>query len=172
MRTEHVVVVEYDAQWQQDFADIAKEIRTLLHDETLRIEHVGSTSIPGLAAKPIIDMDVVIASMADFESLKQRLEYHGYQHEGDLGIVGREAFCYEGKHHLQMHHLYVCPSDSRELYRHITFRDYMKLHPDDVQRYSQIKQVAATQFPYDIDAYCEMKGPVIEAIYRSCRLMK
>ena len=95
-----------------------------------------------------------------------RLQDIGYQHEGDLGIKGREAFRYEGKDHLQKHHLYVCPQDSMELKRHIAFRDYLRTHPEAVLEYSRIKEKGAALYPYDIEKYIEYKAPFIEKIYR------
>ncbi len=85
----------------------------------------------------------------------------GYIHEGNLGIPGREAFAYDGKEHLQKHHLYVCPEDSLELKRHLAFRDYLRAHPEAVNEYSKVKVEAAKLYPEDIDKYIEYKAPVI-----------
>ena len=89
----------------------------------------------------------------------------GYIHEGDLGIPGREAFAYEGKEHLQQHHLYVCHEESLELKRHLAFRDYLRVHQEAVDEYGKIKMEAASLYPEDIDKYIEYKAPVIEKIY-------
>jgi len=97
-----------------------------LGDTVLRIEHVGSTSVEGLSAKPIIDIDIVIKDHSAFELVKEKLALIGYVHEGDLEIKDREAFKYVGKEYLQQHHLYVCPQNSAELARHITFRNYLR----------------------------------------------
>ena len=100
----------------------------------LRIEHVGSTSVEGMSAKPCIDVDVVIPDRTCLKAAIERLASIGYVHEGNLGIEGREAFCYTGKPHLQLHHLYVCPADSEELRRHITFREFLRQNPDAVKQ--------------------------------------
>lgn len=89
----------------------------------------------------------------------------GYQHEGNLGVVGREAFKYDGKEHLREHHLYVCPEDSPELRRHIAFRDYLRNHPDAVREYSRIKEEGSRLYPDDIERYIEYKSPFIEGAY-------
>lgn len=172
MKTKTVVVVPYDSQWPSNFEAIRQEIAQALDSLALRIEHVGSTSVPGLSAKPIIDIDVVIQDYNTFPEVVKVLAQIGYEHKGDLGIRGREAFRYEGKNHLQKHHLYVCPSDSPELHRHITFRNYLRTHPDAVQYYSAVKQEAARRYPDDIDAYIRHKSPCIEALYRQCGLME
>ena len=165
MVAKNVVVLPYDKQWKQDFIMIKDELEPALGQLAMRIEHVGSTSVEGLSAKPIIDIDVVIKDYTVFEEVVSVLETIGYQHEGDLGIAGREAFKYEGKGHLRKHHLYVCPEDSPELKRHIAFRDYLRTHSDAVREYSRIKEEGAKLYPNDIDRYIEHKSPFIEKIY-------
>ena len=151
MAAKSVVVLPYDAQWEQDFADIRDEIQAALGSLALRIEHVGSTSVRGLSAKPIIDIDVVIRDYSVFDAVVHALEEIGYHHEGDLGIAGREAFKYDGKEHLQKHHLYVCPQDSAELKRHVAFRNYLRSDPEAVREYSRIKEEGAALYPNEIE---------------------
>ena len=165
MVTKHVVVLPYDEQWKQDFLMIKDELITALGQLAMRIDHVGSTSVKGLSAKPIIDIDVVIKDYTVLEEVVSALGAIGYRHEGNLGITGREAFKYDGKEHLRKHHLYVCPEDSPELKRHIAFRDYLRTHPDAVREYSRIKEEGAKRYPYDIERYIEHKSPFIEKIY-------
>ena len=171
MKTKRVIVLPYDKAWKADFEKIRAEIENAAGDLIDRIEHVGSTSVEGMKAKPIIDIDVVIRDHSVFEALVRRLNMIGYEHEGDLGIKGREAFCYTGKEHLQKRHLYVCPADSPELRRHIVFRDHLRSHPDVALRYSAVKEQAALLYPDDIDGYIAHKSPVIEEIYRLCGLI-
>lgn len=166
MGTRNIIVLPYDGQWKQDFITIKAELQEALDELALRIEHVGSTSVPGLSAKPIIDIDVVIRDESMLEAAIAALGRISYRHEGNYGIAGREAFRYEGKEHLRDHHLYVCPQDSPELKRHITFRDYLRSHPEAVRAYSRVKEEAAKLYPHDIDRYIEHKSPFIESIYR------
>ena len=170
MTTRNIVVLPYDEKWKQAFLDIKSELAAALGPLALSIEHVGSTSVPGLAAKPIIDIDVVVRK-TNLESAIKALATIGYEHEGNGGIEGREMFKYSGKEHLMDHHLYVCPEDSRELKRHVLFRDYLRSHPDAVQAYSQIKKEAAKLYPHDIDSYINHKGTVIEKIYKELGLI-
>ena len=170
MRTVKVIVLPYDKAWKTDFDAIKQEIEAAIGDLILGIEHVGSTSVEGMSAKPCIDLDVVIRDYTVFDAVVERLAAIGYQHEGDLGIRHREAFRYEGKPHLQTHHLYVCPQDSEELHRHITFREFLKSHPEAVQQYSHVKEAAALQFPDDIDGYIACKSPCIAELYARCGL--
>ena len=169
MRTNHVVVLPHDEKWKQEFIEIKNELEAALGNLAISIEHVGSTSVEGLAAKPIIDIDVVVKS-GDVQAAISALQNIGYIHEGNLGIEGREAFAYEGKEHLQTHHLYVCPEDSKELKRHMMFRDYLRENPSAVIEYSNIKLEAAKLYPEDIEKYIEYKSPVIEKIYKELAL--
>ena len=162
----HVVVNSYDPIWAKDFIAIRDELNTVLSDLVLGIEHVGSTSVEGLSAKPIIDIDVIIQDRENLPDVISALQKIGYSHEGDQGIPGREAFKYEGKEHLRKHHLYVCAKDAEELRRHLAFRDYLRSNPDAVTEYSRIKEEGALLYPWDIDKYIEHKSPFIESIYK------
>ncbi|MBR6574118.1 MAG: GrpB family protein [Clostridia bacterium] len=170
MRTTKVVVLPYDSAWKAAFEEIRKEIEQAAGDLIVDVEHVGSTSVEGMSAKPCIDLDVVIPDHAVFDAVADRLKAIGYFHEGDLGIKGREAFRYSGKPHLMTHHLYVCPRDSRELHRHVTFRNFLRSHPEAVKQYSTVKETAARLFPDDIDRYMAYKAPCIQALYAQCGL--
>lgn len=167
MIKKHVVVQPYNEAWLQNFTDIKAEIQGALGELALKIEHVGSTSVQGLSAKPIIDIDVVIKDESVLGDVISALQQIGYWHAGNLGIVGREAFKYDGKEHLQKHHLYVCPQDSEELKRHKAFRDYLRSHPEAAREYSHIKEEGAKLYPYDMEKYIEHKSPFIERIYNT-----
>ena len=164
-----VELVEYNSQWPQFFGELSRAISTALGDLAVRIEHVGSTSVPGLAAKPIIDLDVVIASRQLLPATIQRLAGLGYKHKGDLGIAGREAFAREGEdvprdgtgRTWPAQHLYVCAQDNVELARHVAFRDYLRNNPAEAMAYEELKRRLAQQFTYDVDAYCEAKTDFI-----------
>lgn len=172
MRTKTVTVVPYNSKWKDEFKKIKLYLEKTLEKSIIRIEHVGSTSIEGLAAKPIIDIDIVIKNYDNFEEVKSGLESLGYYYEGDLGIKDREAFGYDEKQKIEFmtHHLYVCPQNSKELKRHIAFRDHLRTHEDDVKKYSQVKLQAAKMYPTDIDSYIEAKSPCINEIYKKIGL--
>ena len=166
MKTARVTVLPYDGKWKTGFEDIKREIGAEVGDIIIGIEHVGSTSVVGLSAKPCIDIDVVIEDYSVFSAVRDGLAKIGYIHEGDLGIKGREAFKYSGKPHLLNHHLYVCPKDSPELRRHIAFRDFLRNSPDAVAEYGRVKKKAAELFPDDIDKYIEYKSAYINELYK------
>ena len=171
MNTNHIIVVPYNPKRKNEFQKIKNEIYNALGNLALSIEHIGSTAVVGLSAKPIIDIDVVIKNHSLLNEVIKKLKDIGYIHEGDLGIKDRDAFKYENKPHLMLHHLYVCPQNSRELKRHITFRDYLRNNPDDVKKYSKIKERGAKLFPYDIEKYIEYKAEFINKIYNKISIL-
>ena len=170
MKTPRVIVLPYDPSWKLDFEAIKRELEGAIGEWSVSIEHVGSTSVEGMSAKPCIDIDVVIRDYTVFDAVVQGLASIGYIHEGDLGIKDREAFKYTEKPHLMMHHLYVCPQHSEELHRHITFRDFLRQNPEAVMKYSCVKEKAAELFPDNIDKYIAYKTPCIEELYSTCGL--
>ena len=171
MRTKSVVVEKWNPKWKDEFERIVDSLGEDVIYNSVKIEHVGSTSVEGLSAKPVIDLDIVIEN-DKFEIIKRLLNDKGYKHEGDLGIEGREAFSYSGKEELMTHHLYVCPEDSKELFKHITFRNFLKNNADLAAEYSKVKEQAAVLYPDDIDKYMEFKSEIIERIYKRCRLLE
>jgi GrpB-like predicted nucleotidyltransferase (UPF0157 family) len=127
----------------------------------VRIEHVGSTSVPGLSAKPTIDLDVV-ADPADVSEAIRRLSGIGYVHKGDQGLAGREALLWPSGE--QRHHLYVCRADSPALREHILFRDFLRTNPEEVKQYERLKRALAARFADDRVAYQAGKASFIDAI--------
>ncbi len=167
-----IKVVDYDPDWPVIFARLAAVLQKQLGRLAQRIEHVGSTSVPGLAAKPIIDLDIVIAGETALPQVCTLLAELGYQHEGNLGIEGREAFkredttvprVWQGTEWMT-HHLYVCPADGRELARHLAFRNYLRTHPDVRDAYAELKRRLAEQYTYDRDGYTEAKTAFISRV--------
>ncbi|MGO8671491.1 MAG: GrpB family protein [Capsulimonadaceae bacterium] len=173
-----ITVVPYDPAWAGEFSDLAAVLARALGEVALRIEHVGSTSVPGLAAKPILDIDVVIATRDDLPAVAERLAGLGYVHNGDQGVPGREAFQYAdntvprvsaGRNGMA-HHLYVCAEGNMYLLRHLGFRDYLRTQPDVASEYGHLKQALAERFRNDRDGYTEAKSDFIHAVYRAAGL--
>jgi GrpB-like predicted nucleotidyltransferase (UPF0157 family) len=123
-----VLVVDYDPRWPEAFEELRAAIWSVVDDIALAVEHVGSTSVPGLAAKPVIDISVVVPIEAEILPSIERLATLGYVHQGNLGIDGREAF--ESPGGRPKHHLYACPSNSVALANHLAVRDYLRTHPE------------------------------------------
>jgi GrpB-like predicted nucleotidyltransferase (UPF0157 family) len=167
-----VEIVDYDPAWAKLFAELSDVVGRALGDLALAIEHVGSTSVPGLAAKPIVDLIVVIPSRDLLPAVIPCLATLGYEHEGDLGVTGREAFRRPstdvprdgGGRERPRHHLYVCAQDSQELARMLAFRDVLRQNPAQADAYAQLKQELARRYPYDVNAYAEAKTDFVEGI--------
>ena len=152
-----MVVEKYNPKWAEQFQTL-KEFLEKNTTEYISIEHVGSTSIPRMNAKPIIDIDIVVEDTLQFLKLKDELEKIGYVHEGDRGISGREAFDQEKVPVSIDHHLYVCVKDNAELKRHIKFRDKLRVTPDLVDEYNKIKEEILAKVGADNRAgYVQMK---------------
>jgi GrpB-like predicted nucleotidyltransferase (UPF0157 family) len=162
-----VIVAEYDPGWVILFEKLRGFVLPVISDLVVTIEHVGSTSVPGLAAKPIVDMDVVVSTQADVHTAIQRLATLGYVHEGDLGAIGREAFIPPDG--MSWHHLYVCTMENTEYKRHILFRDYLRSHPEEAKMYGDLKLELAHRFHNDRLAYTNAKSDFVKGILqRSC----
>jgi GrpB-like predicted nucleotidyltransferase (UPF0157 family) len=146
-----VVVVDYNEEWPRQFEDLRARIWPVVADVAVRIEHVGSTSVQGLAAKPIIDMTVVVAGRGDVPLTIERLAAIGYRHLGNLDIEDREAFDHCAD--LNRHNLYVCPEGTIGLVNQLAVREYLRTRPDAAREYGELKKHLAQLFPNDIDSY-------------------
>jgi len=158
-----VIVVDYDPQWPHVFEALRAPIWRAVADIAISIEHVGSTSVPGLAAKPVIDMDVVVPEGRVSAGIA-RLTTLGYQHEGELGVPNREAF--RSPSGAARHHLYLCPSTSLALANHVAIRDHLRANPSVARAYGDLKKRLALEFAHDIDGYVEAKTSFLVGILR------
>lgn len=157
-----IIIEDYNPFWPERFQMLRSRIAAALGPLATAIEHVGSTAVPGLAAKPVIDIDILLRSPADLPVAIEKLFALGYQHEGDLGMPGREAF--RAPLHDVPHHLYACSPDSGEYARHIAFRDYLRSHRDDADAYAKLKRKLAQQYRTDREAYTKAKGEFINTV--------
>ena len=157
-----IVIVDYDPNWPGLFKILRAQIGRALGGLATAIEHVGSTAVSGLAAKPVIDIDVSLSSADGLREAVERLAPLGYQHKGDLGIAGREAFSQPSGQ--PAHHLYVCIPDSREYVRHIAFRDYLRTHPESTTAYGELRRRLAGQFSHDREKYGSGKDKFVNDV--------
>lgn len=165
-------IIPYKRHWAWWFITIKNQLMYTLDKEEVTIEHVGSTSIPGMSAKAVIDIDIVLSYKALFEDISQSLISIGYAYVGNQGIEGREVFkrgpmaSNEALDRIP-HHLYVCYEHSEELKRHLAFRD--KLQKEDVLRdeYKALKEAIISQVgPYDRAGYVELKATSCDEFFR------
>lgn len=165
-----IVVQQYNPQWAAEFEKIQAYLLPHIGDLIVGIHHVGSTSVPGLSAKPIIDFDIEIASMDIFPKIKERLGCLGFRHEGDYGISGREAFKRDKTDDFMAYYMYVCPSNSAELKKHLYFRDALCADPKAANDYGVLKADIADKFGNDIDAYIDGKAEFIRGVLEGLEL--
>jgi len=159
-----ITVCDYDPRWPEQFEKLRTQIAGLLVELAASIEHIGSTAVPGLAAKPIIDIDVLLRSEADLPAAIQRLASIGYSHLGDSGIAGREAF--QAPVGDIPHHLYVCLREDGEYRRHVALRDHLRTHPKDAHAYAALKIELSRKFGNDREAYTGAKTNFITNVLR------
>ena len=160
------LVTAYNHEWQTWFEMFRSRFAEALQDVDHTIEHVGSTSILGMVAKPIIDIDIVIQP-GDFPIVKPRLESLGYEHEGDHGLAGRESFGLkdlEESKRYPVHHTYVCEKGNIHLVRHLAFREFMRQHPEWVETLSALKLSFCEKHNNNRRAYMDGKEAMYEEI--------
>jgi GrpB-like predicted nucleotidyltransferase (UPF0157 family) len=157
-----MIIEKYTSTWIKYFDIIKREIETELHGLDFTIEHIGSTSVPNLDSKPIIDIDIIYPKDLNFEKLKSELLRIGYFHNGNQGIENREVFKRRSGTSNEMldkivHHLYVCPVNSKALERHILFRNFLRRNEWALMKYQQMKYELAEQANQDRKKYAELK---------------
>ena len=160
-----IVVADYSEDWPELFDQIARPVHEAVADLGAQVEHIGSTSVPGLAAKPVIDIDVAVPSANDVPTAIERLRSLGYVYQGDKGIRGREAFLWPPG--AKPHHLYVVVAGSRPHADHVRFRDYLREHPDVAQEYAELKKGLAERYGEDRLGYTDAKDEFVAEVLRS-----
>jgi len=160
-------VVTYDPGWPGLFVELRGRVDAVLANVEHVTEHVGSTAVPGLAAKPIIDLDVVVPDEAAVGGAIEALAAAGWRHEGDLGIKGREAFLPPAD--VVYHHLYVVVEGNQPHRDHIDLRDFLRTHPVQAVRYSALKIRLAALLKTDRLAYSNGKSEMIGDFLRQAR---
>src|SRR4030095_564220 len=142
-----VKVVPHNPQWRDAFESEAKHVAAALGENVAAIHHVGSTAIPNIYAKPIIDMLVEVRDITEVDGQSSAMESLGYEVMGEYGIPGRRYFRKDNKEGIRTHHIHAFEAGSAEAERHLAFRDYMIAHPVDAQRYSELKRKLAGATP-------------------------
>jgi GrpB-like predicted nucleotidyltransferase (UPF0157 family) len=161
--TEPILIVEYDPSWPAVFQALRDRLSEALGPLAIAIEHVGSTGVPGLPAKPIVDLDAIVRAV-DVPAAISALERLGYRHEGDLGIDGREGF--RCPPHVPRHHLYVCMEGSPALSNHLVFRDGLRAQREISREYAKLKTELASRHRNDRAAYTEAKSAFIQSVLK------
>ncbi len=166
---EQIVVSDYDPSWPSSFELLHDRIWPIVEGTAVRIDHVGSTAVPGLAAKPIIDMDIVVASADDVAPTIALLGAAGYRWDGDLGVAEREAFSAPTGLERPVHHLYLVVAGSRPHADHVLLRDLLRDDDEACRRYEEVKRRSATDAGSDLERYVAAKASLVAALLARAR---
>lgn len=165
-----VEVVPHNPEWQREFHKESQLILAAFHDNSTNsgdnplitaIHHIGSTSIPHIYAKPIIDILVEVTDIEGVDAYNPQMIALGYEAMGEFGIPGRRYFRKE-INQVRTHHVHIFATGSKHVTRHLKFRDYMIAHPQQALAYSNLKRDLAQKFPHDIEAYMDGKNGFIQ----------
>jgi GrpB-like predicted nucleotidyltransferase (UPF0157 family) len=152
-----VVLAAYDPEWPRMAAVQAERLR-VLGPVLLSVHHIGSTAVPGLAAKPIIDLMPLVTDLDELDRERGRVEALGYHWRGELGIAGRRYCALSDQNGKRIVQLHCFKADSPHARRHLAFRDYLRAHPDQASAYENEKRRARELHPNDSHAYTDEKA--------------
>jgi GrpB-like predicted nucleotidyltransferase (UPF0157 family) len=155
-------VVPYNPRWRDVFEAEAKHIAVALGENVVAIHHIGSTAIPNIFAKPVIDLLVEVRDITRVIEQSSAMESLGYQVMGEFGIPGRRYFRKDNHEGIRTHQIHAFKAGSAEVVRHLAFRDYLIAHPEDAQKYSELKRRLAEENSQNMDGYIDGKDGFIK----------
>ncbi len=161
-----IYMVPHDPEWRQEFEREAAQITAVLGGGVVTVHHIGSTAIPGIYAKPVLDMLLVVQNHAELDEKQVKMEALGYIALGEFGIPGRRYFRRDNAEGDRTHQVHAFEAGSPQIDRHLAFRNYMIAHPDIARQYSDLKRELAAKHPNDIEAYMDGKDGFIQEIDR------
>jgi len=159
-----IEVVPHNSLWKNHFLREANKINNIMKAEIVNIHHIGSTSIPGIYAKPIIDILVEVKDINKVDNYYEEVKGLGYIARGEWGISGRRYFV-KGMSE-RTHHVHIYQNGSSEIKRHLLFRDYLIEHPEEAKQYEELKKMLADKYRYDTAGYIDGKDAFIKEIDR------
>lgn len=161
-----IYMVPHDPKWRQEFENEAKQITDVLGDTVVDVHHIGSTAIPHIYAKPVIDVLLVVKDHTALDAKTAAMEALGYEALGELGIPTRRYFRKDNALGDRTHQIHAFEIGSPQIARHLAFRGYMIAHPDTAREYSDLKRELAAQHPSDTEAYMDGKHEFVQEIDR------
>lgn len=163
-----VAVVDYDPSWPARFEAIRAEIERACGDLLVCVEHVGSTAVPGLAAKPIIDVQPGLRAFEDGFACVEPMQALGYEYRGEWGIAGRHYFVRDDADGLR-EHVHMLVVGSERWHEMPLFRDYLRAHAEEAREYERLKRELAGRFRLDRAQYTEAKAEFVGAVLARAR---
>jgi GrpB-like predicted nucleotidyltransferase (UPF0157 family) len=161
-----VQVVNHNPQWRDAFETEATQVAVALGKNVVAIHHIGSTAIPNIYAKAVIDLLVAVKDITEVDNKTSAMVSLGYEPMGEFGIPGRRYFRKNNQEGIRTHHIHAFEAGSAEVERHLAFRDYMIAHTEDAERYSELKRKLAEEHPQSLDEYMDGKDDFIKEIDR------
>ena len=167
-----IEVVPPDPRWREAFEIEARHIARALGENVVAVHHIGSTAIPNIYAKPVIDLLVEVSDIARVNEQSLAMELLGYEVMGEFGITGRRYFRKDNQKGTRTHQIHAFEAGSAEARRHLAFRDYLIAHPEDAQNYSELKRKLAAAHPQNMDWYMDGKDVFIKEMDRRAVLWR
>lgn len=165
-----VAIVDYDPRWPTLYEEERDRILAVVGSLIIAIEHIGSTAVPGLGGKPIIDIMPAVGSLADAEQCVEPLEGIGYEYVPEYNkLIPERRYFHKGPPQGRTHHLHMVERASDFWERHLLFRDWLRMHPEDAQEYYLLKKDLAARFGRDREGFTDAKTPFIESIVARAR---
>jgi GrpB-like predicted nucleotidyltransferase (UPF0157 family) len=164
-----VEVVSHNPKWQEAFEIESKYVANVLGENVVAIHHIGSTAIPGIYAKPVIDLLVEVKDIIKVDEQSLGMGTLGYEVMGEFGISGRRFFLKNSHGGIRTHHIHIFEAVSEQVERHLAFRDYLIAHPYEAERYSELKRRLAREYPTSIDGYMDGKKDFIETMDKKAK---
>ncbi len=165
-----VEVVPHNSRWRNAFEAEAKHIGDALGKNVVALHHIGSTAIPDIYAKPVIDLLVEVGNITEVDERSSAMEALGYEAMGEFGIPGRRYFRKDNQEGIRTYQIHVFEAGSAQIDRHLAFRDYMIAHPEDARKYSELKRKLAKEHSESINGYMDGKNSFIKEIDRKALL--
>lgn len=157
-------IEQYNPDWARQFELQKIKLQDILGDKAIRVEHMGSTAVPGLAAKPQIDVLVEVQKLEDVPAFYDTMRSAGYEPKGDYTMTGEEYFTLDDENGIRLASVHIYPTGHPEIAFQISFREYLRSHPDEVENYGALKLSLQKQFPDDYKAYGKGKEQYINEL--------
>ena len=162
-----IEVVSYNSNWKGMYKEESKKIKNVFSDIIIDIHHIGSTAIPGIKAKPVIDILVEVKNIEGVDQYNHKMKELGYEAMGEYGIPKRRFFR-KGENN-RTHHIHIFQVGNEEIKRHINFKEYLIAHPDKAREYSKLKEKLANKYTYNVENYTNGKSDFIKEIDRKAK---
>ena len=158
----NVEVVPHNPQWRAAFEAEAKRIISVIGENVITIHHIGSTAIPNIYAKPIIDLLIEVRDINQVDAQSQAMQALGYEVKGEFGMLGRRYFRKDNQQGIRTHQIHTFETGSTQVERHLAFRDYLIAQPIAAQKYSELKRKLAKKHSDNMDGYIDGKDDFIK----------